>query len=253
MNAYVCTYRQPSVEALAREWELTAPLAADDPLLQHFLDGYSESFWDWGDDPAFFAAEHMLCDVGRASWGVCRPDVRNALQEGSLVVFFCARQTGPLWRYHFIGFGKVRVLLDRRDLWTDPAHAEYHHFYNVLAHLADGELVQAETFYNHHDNWVHRAEVPYVIFDGQESRFNLQDPHCVATWEQAEAVPEVWATDARSREIEQLLFVERGIGRRLRTSFRGNAHAKLNLVFGPDGSRPGRDLPDLALALSDLV
>ena len=61
-----------------REWRLTKPLADSDPLLSRFLNGYRENFWDWGDDPSFFAAEHRLGDVRRASWGVCRADVRKA-------------------------------------------------------------------------------------------------------------------------------------------------------------------------------
>lgn len=77
MKAYICTYRQPHMDPSVREWRLTKPLADNDPLLSRFLNGYRENFWDWGDDPSFFAAEHRLGDVRRASWGVCRADVRK--------------------------------------------------------------------------------------------------------------------------------------------------------------------------------
>jgi hypothetical protein len=105
-------------------------LAHTDPLLSRFLHGYRENFWDWGDDPSFFAAEHRLGDVRRASWGVCRADVRKALSEGDLVVFFCARDVGSVWRYHFIGFGTVKALISRKELWTNPAYADYRSFWH---------------------------------------------------------------------------------------------------------------------------
>jgi hypothetical protein len=253
MSAYVCTYRHPSVEALAREWALTEPIAVEDPLLRDFLAGYEESFWDWGDDPAFFSAARRLGDERRASWGVCRPDVRASLDLGSLVVFFCARQEGLFWHYYFIGFGKVAALVERARLWIDPDYEEYNRFYNILARLEDGRLVQAETFYDYHINWEHRAAAPYVIFDPDHSHFNLRNPHWVAAWQKGERVPEVWRADERSQRIAQLLFTERGIERRLRTSHRGNAHARLNLITSRGTPRSGRDLPEFAKALSELV
>lgn len=177
----------------------------------------------------------------------------QALSEGDLVVFFCARDDGRVWRYHFIGFGTVKALVGRKDLWTNPAYADYRSFYNVLARLENGRLVQNETFHTYHSDWQHRAEAPYVIFDETASHFNLQDPHCVATWEKGAGIPEKWAADARSQTLEQLLFLERGITRRLRTSPTLRAHAKLNLAWGRHMVRPGRNLPDLAQALARLI
>jgi len=251
VKAYVCTYlhRRPNF----REWRLTETLAHTDPLLSRFLHGYRENFWDWGDDPSFFAAEHRLGDVRRASWGVCRADVRKALSEGDLVVFFCARDVGSVWRYHFIGFGTVKALISRKELWTNPAYADYRSFYNVLARLENGQLVQNETFHKYHLDWQHRAKAPYVIFDETASHFNFQDPHCVATWEKGAGLPEPWAADTRSRTLEQLLFIERGITRRLRTSPTLRAHTKLNLALDRRRVRPGRNLPNLVQALARLT
>jgi hypothetical protein len=179
--------------------------------------------------------------------------VRRALSDGDLVVFFCARDDSRVWRYHFIGFGTVKALIGRKDLWTNPAYRDYRSFYNVLARLENGRLVQNETFHKYHPDWEHRAKAPYVIFDETASHFNLQDPHCVATWEKGAGIPEKWAADAHSRALEQLLFIERGITRRLRTSPRLRAHAKLNLALDRHVVRPGRNLPDLAQALARLT
>ena len=113
MNAYVCTYRKikPSSKALRR----TREAAKHDPLLCTFLDGYCESCYDWGDDPSFFAAQHLLGDVRKASWGVCRRDVRNSLEERDVVVFFCGREVERAWHYHFVGFGTVLALVERKN------------------------------------------------------------------------------------------------------------------------------------------
>jgi hypothetical protein len=174
VKAYICTYlhRCPKV----REWRLTKTLADTDPLLSKFLNGYGENFWDWGDDPSFFAAEHRLGDVRRASWGVCRADVRKALSVGDLVVFFCARDAGSVWRYHFVGFGIVKALISRNQLWTNPSYPDYRSFYNVLARLENGQLVQNETFHKYHLDWQHRAKAPYVIFDETGEPFQFARP-----------------------------------------------------------------------------
>src|SRR6266849_6163783 len=111
----------------------TNAAAKQDPLLRTFLEGYDHSYYDWGDDPSFFAAQHRLGDVRRASWGVCRRDVREALGERDLVVFFCGCEDETrVWRYYFVGFGTVRALVKRAVLWTDPVYAPYRKFYNVL-------------------------------------------------------------------------------------------------------------------------
>jgi len=251
VNAYVCTYRRmkPSPKALRQ----TREAAKQDPLLRAFLEGYYESYYDWGDDPSFFAAQHLLGDVRKASWGVCRRDVRNSLGERDVVVFFCGRQDERAWHYHFVGFGTVRALVKRKALWTDPAYASYCKFCNVLARLDGSRLVQSETFHDYHDDWRLRAKAPYVLFDAAHSNFNLRSPHRVATWEQNASIPETWAADVRSSEIERLLFIEREIDRRLRTSASGYGHAKLNLMRAGRTIRPGRSLSELTRALRQFV
>jgi len=250
VNAYLCTYRR--TEPSSRRLEQMSAAAKHDPLLRAFLKGYRRSYYDWGDDPSFFAAQRRLGDVRKASWGVCRRDVRNALGERDLVVFFCGCQDKRVWRYYFVGFGTVRALVKRKALWTDPAYASYRKFYNVLARLDGRRLVQSETFHDYHNDWKLRAKAPYVLFDAAQSVFNLKSPHHVATWDGA-TIPETWGVDARTREIEQLLFVERGINRRLRTSASGYGHAKLNLVRSGHTVRPGRSLSELTRGLMQLV
>ena len=251
MNAYVCVYRQITPPPGAKK--KTEQAATRDDLLRKFLNEYDGSFYDWGDAPSFFAAQHMLGDVRKATWGVCRSDVRSDLGKGDVVVFFCGSQNkdeGP-WRYYFIGFGTVRELVRRRALlWTKPAYAPYRKFYNLLTE-SDGKW--REVFHPfHRKDWERRAQAPYVVFDRARSAFNLNSPHAVATWD-GEGNQETWKRDRRTREIERLLFVERGIERRLRTSRTGFAHVKLNLLRDGNKTRPGRSLSDFTDALSRLV
>jgi hypothetical protein len=232
MNAYLCTYRRKTPSPLERRQTETA--AKKDALLHAFLEGYNNSYYDWGDDPSFFAAHHLLGDVHKASWGVCRPDVRDRLREDDLVVFFCGCQdkVEQVWRYYFIGFGTVRSCVERPTLWKDPAYAPYRKFYNVIARYDSGHPVQNETFHQYHKDWERRAKAPYVLFDPVQSAFNLESPHHVATWKSNTATPEIWKSDPRTKRIERLLFTERGISRRLRTGRSGYGHAKLNLLIG---------------------
>lgn len=187
---------------------------------------------------------------------MCRRDVRNVLEEGDLIVFFCGgqdRRDKHIWHYYFVGFGTVRALVRRPMLWTSPEYAPYRKFYNVLARLNGTRLVQCETFHPYHDDWKRRASAPYVLFDPANSAFNITSPHHVATWDGG-CPPETWNTDRRSKEIERLLFIEREIvDRRLRTASSGYGHAKLNLIRAGHTIRPGRSPADLKVALRPLV
>ena len=249
VNAYLCTYchKKPRPGDLRR----TRGAAEGNRLLRKFLEGYDRSYYDWGDAPSFFAAQHLLGDVQKASWGVCRPDVRSVVGTGDVVVLFCARQEEErVWRYYFVGFGVVReTVAPRACLWTCPTYAKYRDFYNVLVGAHGGHL---EMIHPYHDDWQPRADAPYVIFDGPLSSFNLSSPHCVATWD-GRSIPEKWNSDSdpSSKEIERTLFD--GIKRRLWTAKSGFCHAKLNLVRARRTTRPGRSLSELTRALRQLV
>ena len=74
MNGYVFVYRGPLFpNPSQREWAATQALAAKDRHLAKFLRDYrSDScYYDWGDDPSFFAAEELASDdMRRFSRGV---------------------------------------------------------------------------------------------------------------------------------------------------------------------------------------
>jgi hypothetical protein len=74
------------------------------------------------------------------------------------------------------------------------------------------------------------------------TNFNLTNPLLVATYD-GDQIPERW--NAKSRGLENLLFRERGIERRLRTARRGVGHAKLNLLNSGGGRREGRSGEEL--------
>jgi hypothetical protein len=93
----------------------------------------------------------------------------------------------------------------------------------------------------------------HTLFDPDESAFNVHSPHHVARWNIGHALPEVWNRDRRSQKLEKLLFEEREITRRLRTSAGRYAHVKLNLVHEGRLPRAGRSLPELCAELKKLV
>ncbi len=195
----------------------------------------------------------MLRDVRSATWGVCRQDVRKALATDDIVVFFCGRQAkqGNEWHYYFIGYGTVLEPVRRQDIWTKPKYAQFRSFYNVLVN-AQGR--QDEKFHPRHNrDWERRAASPYILFDPKRSLFNLDSPHRVAKWHKEDR-REIWETDATTKKIERLLFIERGItDRGLRTSQTGYAHVKLNLLWDGERKRQGRSMSELTEALEKLV
>ena len=194
MKCYVCVYRQPVLNG--RKWERSWLEAESKRGLRKYLELYRSGFedgaacfYDWGDDPAFFAAKEFLGDVSRASWGVCRTNVRKKLCKGDFVIFFCAKASEDrIWEYYYIGLGTVSVTLDRRLIWSSEEYKPYRDFFNVLV---DAGGAQYEFIHDkHNSDWCYRANAPYILFDTSKNRthFNLVNPLLVATY-RLEAAP----------------------------------------------------------------
>ena len=196
MNFYICVYRQPMTNGLDKTWK-EAPSEDNDPL-KKYLRSYKKRFkrsnsdvrrfYDWGDDPAFFAAEEFLGDVRKASWGVCRPDVRRNLKEGDIVVFFCAQQQKNMdqWDYYYVGLGTVgEVVCDRSQIWKKRRYRDYRKFYNLLI---DSTGSHREIIHDWHDDKCGRlSKTPYVIFEASDkTHFNVTNPLHVATYTKGE-------------------------------------------------------------------
>ena len=188
MKCYVCVYRQPALNP--SKWKRSCREAGNKRGLRKYLKLYRSGFeqgatcfYDWGDDPAFFAAVEFLGDVNRASWGVCRRDVREKLCNGDFVIFFCAKALEErTWEYYYIGLGTVSETLDRGLVWSSEEYRPYRDFFNLLM---DSRGDQYEFIYDkHNSDWRERADAPYILFDTSQNRthFNLTNPLLVATY-----------------------------------------------------------------------
>ena len=241
MQAYLCVYRQPLIAR--RHWKCTQSEIRNRPELRRYLRRYHRRFqehggrfYDWGDDPSFFAAEHFLGDLRRATWGVCRPDVRSRLAPGDFVVFFCAQQQKydrTLWKYFYVGIGTVgEVVTRRQQIWRKKRFREYRKFYNLLL---DDNKHHKEVIHEHHAKWECLLEAPYVIFDGSRktTHFNVSNPLFVATYSPNSPTPndpamETWHLDDKMVRRLYKLVPHRCGGKILRTSGTGNAHRHMN-------------------------
>ena len=242
MKCYVCVYRQPVLKS--RTWGKTWREAGNKRGLRKYLKLYKSGFedgvacfYDWGDDPAFFAANKFLGDVNQASWGVCRRTVREKLCEGDYVIFFCAKALeNRIWEYYYIGLGTVSKTLDRRTIWSSEEYKPYRAFFNLLV---DSSGAQCEFIYDKHNkDWLRRAAAPYILFDTSESRthFNLVNPLLVATYRLEDApwrgnVIERWDLDDKSVRAIYRGIPKRTSGKKLRTgrTNRGYPHPFQNL------------------------
>ena len=271
MKAYVCVYRQPTRND---DWQKTWDEASGVPGLKKYLRRYKQRFqknnqmegrfYDWGDDPSFFAAEEFLGDVRKASWGVCRPNVRCELEEGDFVVFFCAQQQRrdkDVWKYYYIGVGTVGEVIDRKQIWTKEKYKQYREFYNLLT---DSKGKHNELIHSYHEDkiknkegevieldWERKSRKPYIIFDGSgdKTHFNLVSPLLVATYESRKEVEEGIVLEKWRRENSYAKKINRLIPRRvgrkkLRTSDQGYDHAPMNLatiIIGKEKARLRRE------------
>lgn len=233
---YVCVYRRHI--PTAAEWRQMTEKSSGDPRLARFLDEYwrDDRYYDWGDDPSFFGAREAFNDARRASWGVCRRDVRSAVKAGEAVSFFIGKPAFDVKArgghvpngavdYFYVGCGTVGQLANRFQLWEDDGLAKYRDFYNALARPGPGGRLENIEVFPRHENWQDRAAAPLVLFDPGRTWFDLDTPRYVAHYDPALGVPERWNADPISRRLEGLLFGD-GRPRRLRTSHTGYGHAK---------------------------
>ena len=233
-QAYVCVYRHffPSRKNIL----LTREVAATDPDLDSFLNSYEDgtNYYDWGDDPSLFSAIGTHGTPSAAGWGVCRPNVRALLVPDDLVVFFCAKRLThdtKEYKYYFMGYGTAKeIISDRREIWKKAKYKLYRKHHNILAKFKNNEAVRHETFYPHHNDWENRLKSPYIIFDPERSKFNITKPLHVATSNGGKF--EIWRSDQskRVKRLELILFENRGIARRLRTSDNRSAHPHINVT-----------------------
>ncbi len=249
MNFYVCVYLQGVFEKV-NGLNKARKESANNRALKEYLDRYKNMykrrldknnkrigrFYDWGDDPAFFAAEYFSKDINKATWGVCRPNVRKELQKRDIVVFFCAQQQKDetTWKYYYVGLGTVgKVVQPREKIWKRQRYAEYKKFFNLII---NSKSCHWETI-NPHKDWAHRLASPYIIFDDSDkmTHFNVANPLHVATYKEDAApwkgnILEVWElSDELVNKIDELVG-ERDSGSRLRTTNKYHPHQEMNLA-----------------------
>jgi hypothetical protein len=113
---------------------------------------------DSGDDPSF---EYAAQAAGPVTWGVCRPDVRNAVAIGDVVVFFAAdsmRDRKPA-RYFWVGFATVQAKIGQDEIFEKESLATFRSYPNLLIrpHTEGGyEHFEGAPRALWHDNWLWR-------------------------------------------------------------------------------------------------
>jgi hypothetical protein len=115
-----------------------------------------ESFYDTGDDPAFFSAERL---GGAVSWGVCRTDLRRKVNPGDVVVFFAVKKSSDGLDYFFKGYATVERKVSQVDVWTQDALRGYRRYLNLLIRPRSdtiGEFEWHEPVADHKDDWLWR-------------------------------------------------------------------------------------------------
>ena len=242
MNLYLCVYRQPIPKN--GDWKSVCREASSNEALKEYLQRYNNRFkkrkrcfYDWGDDPAFYAAEKFQSNV---TWGACRSNVRKKLKKGDIVIFFCAQQQKKKgrWKYYYVGLGTVSEIVKcRKQLWENERYRDFRDFYNLLI---DSRGVHRELITCHPD-WADRLEAPYIIFDKDPAKthFNVTNPLHVATCNSKDEARrrkekgktmEVWwsSKDELVNRIYDLV-PERENGKKLMTSETGFSHVFMNL------------------------
>jgi hypothetical protein len=225
------------------------------PVDQAFVQAQSWPY-DVGDDPSFFAAAHL---GGPLAWGVCRPDVRNAVRSGDWVAFIAAQDADAGARiYRFAALLQVERKVPQNALFTDPHLAPYQQYLNLL-------IRPSGTGWEHHEpalptkhwhqDWLWRLSdrtsskkevaaataafrpgtllpvapaANYVLFS-QSIGVVAKEPPVIADHQRG-AMHEVWRKDQTSQSLGQHLLG--GLKRGLRTGNRQQPHRHIRRPLG---------------------
>jgi hypothetical protein len=114
--------------------------------------------YDNGDDPSFYVARKK---GGRLTWGICRQDLRNAIHEGSIVVFFSfSSLEDDKVLYRLCAVATVEGKVDHRSAHSDLRLERFRGFYiNGLITRAKGGWRHDESdrhFSERHPDWLWR-------------------------------------------------------------------------------------------------
>jgi hypothetical protein len=148
---YVAVYLSASPREVMVHHQLTTETAA-------FLDAVQRGEWpyDAGDDPSFYCARHFRAPL---SWGICRRNLRNALEPSDTVAFIAHRKhPGGLVDYRWAGFATVARKIRQTDIWEDQDHAIFRQYLNLLIQPnAGGGYVHREAHPGEsHADWLWR-------------------------------------------------------------------------------------------------
>lgn len=113
--------------------------------------------YDVGDDPSFFSERQI---GGNLTWGICRPQVRNRIKPGDMVVFFSCRrrkETDP-FEYCLCALATVEQKIRHSDLWSNPELRVYQRYLNLLIKpISEGCWQHDEPgSENDHEDWLWR-------------------------------------------------------------------------------------------------
>jgi hypothetical protein len=97
---------------------------------------------------------------GRLSWGVCRPDLRNKITPGDVVVFVAAdrlRDHRPA-RYRLAGWGTADQFVSQVEVWQREDLAVFRRYRNLLIRPSADKtsFVHCETQAPAHPDWLWR-------------------------------------------------------------------------------------------------
>lgn len=220
---------------------------------------------DIGDDPCFGWAYETSAPI---TWGVCRPDLRNALAIGDVVTFFAADKLGDRRpaRYSWVGYATVADKICQADVFRRREHARYRAAPNLL--IRPDELGRFEHFEpalaesDWHGDWlwrlvktrrkkqdfesVHASNVydprtsraggslirlagNYVVFSDSPELTWVADAPPVIAHADSNGTPETWMKDKLATELRALMF-ENASRASLRTTNEQTAHPQLRLA-----------------------
>jgi hypothetical protein len=132
--------------------------------------------YDVGDDPSFFSQATLGSNL---TWGVCRPQVRNRVSDGDIVIFVSVRQKNEdhPFEYCLCSLATVERKVRQTDIWRDVELKKFQRYLNLLIRPhSENEWEHFEPGSEEpHKDWVWRIATQNGLLKGQFQQLEAEN------------------------------------------------------------------------------
>lgn len=170
---YIVVYNTPKFNRFTKK-------TSKDKTISEFLQKLqNHKFWhyDIGDDPSFY----QFFKRKSLTWGICRTNIRNNLQNDDVVLFYCF--CADCFAYFLTGFATVDKKIKQSEIWKKNEYSSYRDYFNLLIKPSGSgkkwiHFERLAEITGEHSDWLNRL----ILSKEPESSFVLNNDTIQASY-----------------------------------------------------------------------